>query len=77
MARRLFDFQCEAGHLTESFVDYETTAIDCECGKSANRIISPVRISLDGTNPLFVSAYDRWAKIREEKTKLEAKRNAA
>ena len=77
MARRIFDFKCEESHVTEAFVDYETTKIPCYCGKEAGRIISPVRVSLDGTDPLFVGAYDRWARIREEKTKQEAKRNEA
>ncbi len=77
MARRMYDFKCSAEHITEGFVDYETTTISCSCGDVANRIISPVRISLDGTDPLFVGAYDRWARIREEKTKQEVKRNEA
>jgi len=76
MARRLYDFQCNAGHITEGFVDYETTTISCNCGNVANRIISPVRISLDGTDPTYVGAYDRWARVREEKAKKEAKQNA-
>lgn len=75
--RRLYDFKCSKEHLTEAFVGYETTTLLCECGEVANRIISPVRISLDGTDPTFVGAYDRWARIREEKTKQEAKRNEA
>lgn len=77
MARRLYDFKCSQEHITEGFVDYETTTISCSCGNVANRIISPVRISLDGTDPNFVAAYDRWAKRHEEKQKQEAKRNEA
>lgn len=74
--RRMYDFKCEAQHVTEGLVDYETTQITCACGNVANRVISPVRISLDGTNPNFTGAYDRWARIREEKAKIEAKQNA-
>ena len=77
MARRMYDFKCSQEHITEGFVDYETTAILCECGEEAKRIISPVRVSLDGTDPIYTGAYDRWARIREEKTKQEAKRNEA
>jgi hypothetical protein len=76
MARRIFDFKCEESHVTEAFVDYETTTIPCHCGKDAGRIISPVRVSLDGTDPVYVSAYDRWAKRHEDKQKQEAKQNA-
>jgi len=76
MGRRLYDFKCDAGHITEGYVGYETTTISCDCGSVANRIISPVRISLDGTDPNFVAAYDRWAKRHEDKQKQEAKKNA-
>ena len=75
--RRMYDFKCSEGHITEGFVDYETTVINCECGDVANRIISPVRISLDGTDPTYVGAYDKWARTREQQKKIEAKRNEA
>ena len=77
MAKRLYEHECETGHITEAFVDYEQRTVLCDCGLEANRIISPVRISLDGTDPNFTSAYDKWARVREEKTKQEVKRNAA
>ena len=76
MSRRMYDFQCEEEHITEGYVDYETNIISCSCGKVANRIISPVRVSLDGTDPIYVSAYDKWAKRHEDKQKQEAKQNA-
>ena len=76
MSRRMYDFQCEEEHITEGYVAYETTTISCSCGKVANRIISPVRVSLDGTDPIYVAAYDRWAKRHEDKQKQEAKQNA-
>lgn len=77
MARRMFEHKCSKGHITEALVDYETTQVPCECGEVATRIISTPRIALDGTNPNFVGAYDRWARVREEKAKQEAKRNEA
>lgn len=77
MSRRMYDFKCSQEHITESFVDYETTTISCSCGVESKRIISPVRISLDGTDPTYTSAYDKWARTREQKQKLEAKRNEA
>lgn len=73
----MYEHKCSKGHITESLVDYETTQVNCECGEVATRIISTPRIALDGTNPNFVGAYDRWARIREEKTKQEVKRNSA
>lgn len=75
VSRKLYDFKCSEGHITEKFVGDETTIL-CECGLDANRIISPIRISLDGTDPVFVSAYDKWAKRHEDKQKQEAKQNA-
>lgn len=76
MSRKLYDFKCSEEHITESFVGDETTTIRCECGLVSNRIISPIRISLDGTDPVFVSAYDKWARRHEDKQKQEAKQNA-
>ena len=74
--RRMYDFKCSEEHITEGYVAYETTTISCGCGKVANRIISPVRVSLDGTDPIYVAAYDKWAKRHEDKQKQEAKQNA-
>lgn len=74
--RRMYEFRCSKEHLTEALVDYETTQVNCECGEVATRIISTPRIALDGTNPNFVGAYDRWARVREEKAKQEVKRNS-
>lgn len=75
--RRMYEHKCSKEHITEAFVDYETTEILCECGEVATRIISTPRISLDGTDPTYVSAYDKWARTREQQKKLEAKRNEA
>jgi len=72
----MYDFKCSEEHITEGYVAYETTTISCGCGKVANRIISPVRVSLDGTDPIYVAAYDKWAKRHEDKQKQEAKQNA-
>ena len=78
MARRMYEFQCDAGHITENLVDYETTVVPCSsCGNDAKRIISMPRISLDGTDPVYVSAHEKWAKNREEQRKAERKRNEA
>lgn len=75
--RRIYEFRCNDGHTTEKYIDYETVEIPCQvCKQLASRIISPVRVSLDGTDPVYVSAYDRWAKRHEDKQKQEAKQNA-
>jgi len=78
MSKRMFEFSCEAGHITEKYIGYETDVVPCEaCGNDAKRIISVVRISLDGTDPVYVSAHDAWARKHEEKAKQERKQNEA
>lgn len=78
MAKRMFEHLCEAGHITEHYVDYETNIVPCgTCGTDASRIISVVRVALDGTDPIYVSAHERWAKVREDKAKQERKQNEA
>ena len=37
----------------------------CKCGEYAYRVIGMPRVALDGTDPAYPSAYDRWANIRE------------
>jgi predicted nucleic acid-binding Zn ribbon protein len=74
----MFEFSCEAGHITEKYIGDETYVVPCEaCGNDAKRIISAVRISLDGTDPVYVSAHDAWARKHEEKAKQERKQNEA
>ena len=78
MSRRMYEFRCNDGHISESLVDYETTEKTCAvCEQKAFRIISAPRIELDGTDPIYVTAYDKWAKRHEEKAKLERKQNQA
>ena len=78
VSRRIYEFRCNDGHITEKYIGYETTVIDCDvCGQAANRIVSAPRVELDGTDPVYVSAYDKWAKVREEKARLERKQNQA
>lgn len=72
--RLLRDFRCEScGHVSERYTDADTTQTICECGQTATRIIGMPRIALDGTDPGFPGAYDRWANIREEKARQQAK----
>ncbi len=67
---------CPAGHITEHYVGYETKVVTCTvCGTDASRIVSMPRIMLDGTDPVYVSAHEKWAKTREDKAKQERKQN--
>ena len=65
--RVLRDFKCPSSHITERFIDSEVETIMCECGETATKILSVGTIMLDGTDPGFPSAYDRWARIREDR----------
>lgn len=74
--KRMYEFMCSNGHITESYLDESIRETTCStCGNDASRIISMPRISLDGTDPVYVSAHERWARNREEATKMANKRN--
>lgn len=78
MPRRMFDFTCDScGHTHERYVDVNCRTDTCpKCGSTAKRIISPVRSKLDGTDPGFPDAYDKWARVHEQQARIERKRNA-
>jgi len=70
--RILLDFKCPDGHVTESLVNSDEQAAKCkECGQQAQRIISPVRCSLDPTSGHFPGETDKWIRKREQKMKQE------
>lgn len=51
----------------------EVDCPNCNGGK-AHMTVSPVRIALDGCDPAFPDAYDKWARVHEQAAK---KANAA
>lgn len=68
--RLLRDFVCEeCGETTERYVDSEITQCICDCGHTATRIIGMPHVALDGTDPGFPGAYDKWARVREDRHK--------
>ena len=70
----IFDFRCEScDEVSEGFVSSSTKTIKCDCGGTANKIISPVRIKLDGTSGDFSSAHSQWAKKRAKEQARQAK----
>lgn len=72
--RRIFDFQCAKGHVTEKFVDDSVTVVQCpHCGNDASRLISAPRISLDGCSGDFPTASDAWVKRRNSHIAWERK----
>jgi len=73
--KRIFEFKCAKGHLTEKFVDDEVRSIECpHCRNEASRIISSPRISLEGITGAFPSAFDKWARKHEEATRVAYKK---
>ena len=74
----LRDFCCEkCGTVQERFIDGETVAVDCACGAIANRVIGMPRVALDGTDPGFPGAYEKWARIREDNARQKASKSYA
>lgn len=66
MPRRVFEFKCEDGHISQQFTYDDVEEINCkECGKQAWRIISPVRSKLDPVKGDFPGATMKWAKEHE------------
>ena len=72
--RRIFDFQCAKGHITEKYVDDAVKVIQCpHCANDASRLISAPRISLEGITGDFPGAAMAWEKRRESHIKYERK----
>lgn len=68
MALWLFDFKClDCGTVHEALVDKNMRDGECAaCGGTTTRLISPVRSKLDGLDPGFPDAYEKWAKKHEK-----------
>jgi hypothetical protein len=72
--RRIFDFQCAKGHITEQYVDDSVKVIQCpHCANDASRLISAPRISLEGITGDFPGAAMAWEKRRKSHIKYERK----
>ena len=72
--RRMFEFVCEDGHISEALVDDTVRELSCRaCGKHSTRIVSMVRSKLEGISGAFPSAYDAWERKRSEKLVQERK----
>jgi putative FmdB family regulatory protein len=75
---RLFDFCCsECNSVFEKLVRANIREIKCECGGEAKRIISMPTVKLEGISGDFPSASDNWARIREERHRVSAKKSYA
>jgi hypothetical protein len=63
--RKLWDFQCPKGHVSEHLVENGVQQVWCTCGDTSKRIISPININLDGSDPGFPGAHAKWVKEHE------------
>ena len=76
--RRMFEFVCEDGHISEALVEDTVRELSCRaCGKHSTRIVSMVRSRLEGISGAFPSAYDAWERKRSDKLKQEKKTSYA
>lgn len=76
MALRLFEFLCANSHRTEALVDVDTKELICsKCMSPAARVISAVRVNLEGCTGSFPTASDSWVRKRSEKMAQEQKRS--
>lgn len=70
----LYDFRCtECEHKFERLAKMVDRQTECpQCGAVANRLISTPRLDPRmGLDPDFPGAYDKWAKVRKQRTAIE------
>lgn len=71
---RVFDFECDTGHLNEVFCDDKIWTAECPiCGGVAHRLISKPSFKLDGISGNFPTASDAWARKHEEAARVANK----
>ena len=72
--KRIFDFLCANGHVTEALIDDTLYETQCkQCSELSIRQISSPQFKLDGCSGDYPSASDRWVKVRAEKLRQEKK----
>ena len=62
---RVFDFQCDAGHRTEHFVQDNTDSVPCSCGRTATRQLSAPAFHLEGYSGAFPGKAMKWEREHE------------
>lgn len=78
MAKRMFEFVCDDGHITERLISDDVRESECrECGKPATRIMSKPMVKLEGVTGDFPGAYYSWERKRAEKLAADRKRTEA
>ena len=63
MSKRIFEFRCGEGHITEKYIDSTEHSVICSvCQSIATRIISAPNIMLEGVTGDVPTAADAWAR---------------
>lgn len=76
-SRKMFEFLCEShGRFDALAYDKDEKRLCPSCGAKCGSVISAVRSHLDGTDPAFPTAWERWAKVHEEKARQEKEKEA-
>jgi putative FmdB family regulatory protein len=66
--RRLYDFQCDSGHVNEFLRDSDVEEVDCpDCGLKARKIVTPVKVN---------GGKDSWKETRKWARQRESHMNA-
>ena len=71
----LNDFLCDrCGTQTEEFLENHVSVIECiDCGGVARKVRTVPNFKLPGNDPGYPTAYDQWAKKRDQKIAQEKK----
>jgi hypothetical protein len=72
MTRRIYEFRCSAGHVTEEYIDEFIGKTECSmCDKIATKMVSAVQSSLNPLSGDFPRSTMQWAKNRDYQIKRE------
>lgn len=74
----LYDFKCPGcGLAFEGLAKCGADAKECPgCGAEAKRVpVAMPHVMLDGTDPAFPSAWDKWARVHEQAHRRAIKRD--
>jgi DNA-directed RNA polymerase subunit RPC12/RpoP len=68
------DYLCSScNSVTEKYIETTITEIDCQCGSKAHRVIGMPSVRLEGITGSFPGAHDKWARVREDRARKNAR----
>jgi len=73
--KTLNDYICQTCSRVEEHYS-DTMTMDCICGGEMQRAMPNPTIRLEGITGAFPAAYDKWAKVREERHRIASRRNS-